>query len=122
MKSKKPKKTDEVEAVAFSEAEVDELLATVEESIAELKAVEIEPEVVEEVKVEIEATTNITFKAYNIRKNNVTRQFLLDTITYSVGSTEIKVETRSLGLSTAMAMYEIKKIFTNKLILKKAGV
>lgn len=109
---------------SFTEVEVNDLLATIEESAAEIKkAVEVLPEVLVEKAVEPDTVKMITRKAYNIRQDPMTKLYMLDTIEYGGegDNTVFSLTTRKLSSSQPMAMYEIKKIFTNKLILKKAG-
>lgn len=126
MKTKK--KSDEKTASeaevssALSEVEVNELLAQVEETIKTVAEVEAEqPVVAPVVETKVEVIKSKTKKAYNIYKDEKTRTYVMDIITYSGEGDNLKlsIETKNLGVSQPMAMYEIKRIFTDKLILKR---
>jgi len=121
LKKKNTKEESKVESPSFTEVEIDELLNAVEESIEEIKEAQTEPTVVEEIKAEVVKAKQSTKKAYNIWQNTENRMYMLDVIEYDKDGV-VSFETRQLGLSQPMAMYEIKRIFTDKLILKRGGL
>ncbi len=108
-------KETQTESAAFTDAELDQLLASVEEVV-----VKEEPVVVEEVKEVIKSTpvevVPEKMKAYNVFKAD-NGMYMLDTIEYD--NDTFKLTRKNLTASQAVAMFEIKKLFTNKLILKR---
>ena len=60
-------------------------------------------------------------KAYNIFYDNDAKTFFQDTVEYQ-GDKMLSVVRKELQNHAALAMMESKKIFTDKIILKKEGV
>ena len=120
MKNKKKETEVEVKESALSDAEIDDLLAAVEDNNKELKEAfkEEAPSITEEVKKEVNKLPELK-KAYNIYQDPNTRMYILDTVEYGDG--KVTVTTKDLTINQAMALYEAKKIFTEKLILKRGG-
>lgn len=106
---------------ALTELEVNDLLSTVEESMKAISEAKNVPTIEEKIEVKPEPTLSVKRKAYNIYQDPTTRVYMMDIITYE-GENVISFEHKKLTVSQPMAMFEIKKIFTDKLILKKGGV
>lgn len=99
---------------------VDELLNTIQETAKEIASLSQQPLTIEEVKV-VEEKANENKKAYNVFYDANNKNYMLETIEYE-GDRIINKEVKSLGLNQHMTMFHIKKIFTDKIILRKKGV
>jgi len=102
---------------------VDDLLLTVQDTDKVIQTTDNNLDVNEfkSKTVEVDQPIMKNKKAYNIWKDEKTKNFILDIIEYSDDKI-ISISSKIIANNEPMAIYEIKKIFTEKLILKKQNI